>query len=216
MPISHPRSPLYKALNVPPTPTHHGFPQDRQPPYHALTTTHLGDLTAMCAPCFNLYLDLYSKFPLRALTLHKHGRRKTKHPYLFTRYFPSDSNSSSNSNSNSDSESHIQLVLDLLRLGLQHAFPKTAAQIGVDSTVTTYSSSLSFVALSVVVDFPEKVAVNETVLQVLFGVEESKGWEVLDFRGAVEAFCECGGAKLGKGVKRSGSSKGCVLREWVL
>jgi hypothetical protein len=200
MPTNHPHSPFYKALNTAPSPTHHGFPPDREPPYHALPITHLKDLTAMCAPCFNLYLDLYSKFPVRAQTLDKHGRHKNKHPYLFTRHFPSDSKT----------ESQIQLMLDLLRLGLQHAFPKTAAQIGVDSTVTTYNRSLSFVALSVVVDFPEKVAVNETVLQVLFGMEESQGWEVLDFRGAVEKFCECGG-KSGKGGKGS-----CMLREWVL
>jgi hypothetical protein len=155
----------------------------------------------MCAPCLNLYPDLYSKFPLRAQTLDKHGRKKNKYPYLFARHFPS----------RPKSESQIQLVLDLLRLGLQHAFPKTAAQIGVDSTVTRYDSSLSSVVLSVVVDFPEKVAVNETVLQVLFGIEESQGWEVLDFRGVVEKFCECGGRKGEKGEKGS-----CVLREWVL
>jgi hypothetical protein len=158
----------------------------------------------MCAPCFNLYLDLYNKFPLRAQALDKYGRKKNKHPYLFTRHFPSSPKS----------ESQIQLVLDLLRLGLQHAFPKTAAQIGVDLTVTRYNSSesLSSVVLSVVVDFPEKVAVNETVLQVVFGIEESKGWEVLDFRGVVGKFCECGGNGMkGKGVKGS-----CMLREWVL
>ncbi|KAL3440008.1 hypothetical protein BJX65DRAFT_315200 [Aspergillus insuetus] len=205
MPISHPRSPFYKALNAPSTPIHHGFPPDRQPPYHALAPTHLKDLRAMCAPCFNLYLDLYSRFPLRAQTLDKHGHSKNKHPYLFTRHFPSSPKS----------ESQIQLVLDLLRLGLQHAFPKTVAQIGVDSTVTRYNRLLGSVVLSVVVDFPEKVAVNETVLQVLFGFEESKGWEVLDFRSVVGKFCECGGS--GEKVKGLKEGKGsCVLREWVL